>query len=137
MILEQLRHRHVHETVTAMPYTLLMQLKLYAATCLKNGNHSLSWKNDCQIDSVLIDNIDHNTSLTISIVSCYVIGISLFQHPTSQGQRVDHSIVILGGSASQKTVGNLPNYYMDIQPILSSTIKTSAPFSTLGSLYRK
>ena len=84
-----------------------------------------------------VDNIDHNPSSTTSKASFHGTGISLFQHPTFPGQGVDRSIVILGGSASQKTVGNLPNYYTDIQPVQSSTIKISVPPSTLGSLCRE
>ena len=84
-----------------------------------------------------VDNIDHNPSSTTSKASFHGTGISLFQHPTFPGQGVDRSIEISGGSASQKTVGKLPNYYTDIQPVQSSTIKTSIPPSTLESLCRE
>ena len=39
--------------------------------------------------SAAVDNIDHNPSSTTSRESCHGTGISLFQHPTYDGEGVD------------------------------------------------
>ena len=84
-----------------------------------------------------VDNIDHNPSWTTSKESFQGTGISLFQHPAFAGQGVDCSIVIVGGSAGQKTVGHFPSYYTEVPPVFSSTTKAPVPPSTVASLSRE
>ena len=51
-------------------------------------------------------------SSTTSKESFHGTGISLFQHPTYDGEGVDRSIV----DVSSKSVDNLPHFYTDVPP---------------------
>jgi len=45
--------------------------------------------------------------------------------------------VIVGGAAWQKTVDQLPSYYADVPPVVSSTTKVPIPPNPVASLSRK
>ena len=61
--------------------------------------------------------------------SFHSTGISLFQHPTYDGEGVDQSIVIdrVSEDVSSKSVDDLPHFYTDVSPVNESVKKSSVP----------
>ena len=85
-----------------------------------------------------VDNIDHNPSSTTAKESFHGTGISLFQHPTFEGEGVDHTI-IAGGSESvgrSKSVDFLPHFYTNVPPVTSNVKMSSVPATAIKSLSR-
>lgn len=64
-----------------------------------------------------VDNIDYNPSSTTSKESFHGTGISLFQHPTFEGEGVDRNIVLSEQSQDNdcKSVKSLPSFYTDVR----------------------
>ncbi len=84
-----------------------------------------------------VDNIDHNPSSTTPKESFHGTGISLFQHPTFEGEGVNRNITA-GGSEStgSKSVDFLPHFYTDVPPVTGSIKKLSVPATSIKSLSR-
>ena len=85
-----------------------------------------------------VDNIDHNSGSTTSKESFHGTGISLFQHPTFEGEGVDRNIVLAKESENGgcRSVMSLPSFYTDV-PLVATSIKySSAPATTVNSLLR-
>ena len=63
-----------------------------------------------------VDNIDYNPSSTTSKESFHGTGISLFQHPTFEGEGVDRNIVLAEESENggYRSVMSLPSFYTDV-----------------------
>ncbi len=81
-----------------------------------------------------VDNIDHNPSSTTSKESFHGTGISLFQHPTFEGEGVNQNITAGGSeSTSSKSVDFLQHFYTDVPPVTGSIKKSSVPAGTLSS----
>ena len=83
-----------------------------------------------------LNKTDHNPSATIAKESFLGTAIFLLQYPSFTGERVDRSIVIVGGywDASSYTVSYLPHYYTGV-PLVTSNIKKSyVPAARLASL---
>ena len=78
-----------------------MQQKLFVTKCLEKQN------------------IDHNPGSTTSKESFHVTGISLFQHPTFEGEGVDRNIVVAEESENGgcRSVMSLPSFYTDVPPV--------------------
>ena len=77
-------------------------------------------------------------SLTTSKESFHGTGISLFQHPTYDGEEVDRSIVIdrVSQDVSSKSVDDLPHFYTDVPPVNESIKKSPVPATNKISLNR-
>ncbi len=86
--------------------------------------------------SAAVDNIDHNPSSTTSKASFHGTGISLFQHPTMNGEGIDRTSLFTEGSCVSKTVDELPQFYTDIPPVNTSIKKYSLPATVLTCLKR-
>ncbi len=69
--------------------------------------------------SAAIDNIDHNPSSPTAHDSFHGTGISLIQHPDHDSQGRDRGVIVIRGSSDVKTVGYLPSYYTDVQPVVT------------------
>lgn len=65
-----------------------------------------------------MDNIDHNPGSTTSKESFHGTGVSLFQHPTFEGEGVDRNIVLAEESerGGCRSVKSLPSLYTDVPP---------------------
>ena len=86
-----------------------------------------------------IDNIDHNPSSTTAKESFHGTGISLLQHPTSDGEGIDRNIVVIAsgsGDAGSKSIDYLPQFYTDVPPVTSSIKKSSVPATSIIFLSR-
>ena len=75
-------------------------------------------------------------SSTTSKKSFHGTGISLFQHPTYDGEGVDQSIVIerVSQDVSCKSVDDLLYFYTDMPPVNESIKKSSVPATSNISL---
>ena len=89
--------------------------------------------------SAAVDNIDHNPSSTTSRESFHGTGISLFQHPTYDGEGVDRSIIInsVSQDVSSKSVDDLPHFYTNVPPVNESIKKSSVPTASDISLMKR
>ena len=85
-----------------------------------------------------VDNIDHNPGSTTSKEPFHGTGISLFQHPTFEGEGVDRNIVLAEESENGgcRSVMSLPSFYTNVLPVTTSIKYSSAPATTVNSLLR-
>ena len=83
-----------------------------------------------------VNNIDHNPSATTAKESFHGTAIFLLQYSSFTGERVDRSIVIVGGygDASSYTVSYLPDYYTGVPLVTSNTKKSYVPAARVASL---
>ena len=84
-----------------------------------------------------VDNIDHHPSSTTAKDSFQGTGISLLQHPICADSGVERGTVIDSGSAVSRTVGYLPEYYMEVLPVAFSVNESSVPATSVMSLKRE
>ena len=94
-----------------------------------------------------VDNIDHNPGSTTSKESFHGTGVSLFQHPTFEGEGVDRNIVLAEESerGGCRSVKSLPSLYTDVPPppppvatgIKNSTVPATSVDSLLRSGFKK
>ena len=85
-----------------------------------------------------VDNVDHNPTSSTSKVPFHGTSISLMQHPSHNGARVDRSISTPERSVGvgSKSVGSLPHFYTDVPPVNSSIKNSPVLVSSVTSLKR-
>lgn len=75
-----------------------------------------------------VDNIDHNPSSTSSHDSFHGTGISLFQHADNNFSGILRDIPVSSDSSSKsKKIGNLPESYMTVEPVVLSRNDAAVP----------
>jgi len=88
--------------------------------------------------TIAVDNIDHNLGSTTSKESFHGTRISLFKHPTFEGDGVYRNIVLAKESDNGgcRSVTSLPNFYTDVPPVATCKKYYSVPATTVNSLQR-
>ena len=84
-----------------------------------------------------IDNIDHNPSSTTAKESFHGTGISLLQHPSFVGERVDRSTVFVEGSVDEAPRTLATCHTTTLSPVTTSLKHSTAPATTLTPLDRE
>ena len=70
--------------------------------------------------TAVVDNINHNTSLTTATSSFHGTSISLIQHPNVEGEGVENASVKLRSVSTAETIAPLPSSYTNIPPLSSN-----------------